>query len=61
MRVMRVRFWDVGREWGLTSLIYADHLALCKGLEEELRMMIGCFAKLGKTRGLMIVIGGIMG
>ena len=36
-----VRFLEEGRKW--SGLLYADDLALCGELMEDLRAMVGCF------------------
>ena len=39
-----VRFQEEGRDWRLPGLLYADGLVLRGELEEDLRVMVGCFA-----------------
>ena len=34
-----------GREWRLPGLLYVDDLVLCGEMEEELRVMVGCFVE----------------
>ena len=41
-----------GREWRLPGLLYADDLVLCGKSEEDLRVMVGWFAKVCRKRGL---------
>ena len=38
------------REWRLPSLFYADDLVLCDEWEDDLRMMVGRFVKVGRRR-----------
>ena len=45
---------EEGREWRFHGLLYADNLVLCGELEEDLRAMVGCFAKVCKRRGLKL-------
>ena len=33
----------MGREWRFPGLLYADDLVLCSELEEDLKVMVGCF------------------
>ena len=43
-----------GREWRLPGLLYADDLALCGELGEDLRGMVGWFAEVCRRRGLKV-------
>ena len=52
-----VRFQEEGREWGLPGLFYADDLVLCDESEEELRAMVGRFAKVCRRKGLKVNAG----
>ena len=50
-------FLEDGREWTLPGLLYADDLVLCGESEEDLRVMVGQFAKVCRRRGLKINAG----
>ena len=41
----------------LPSLLYTDDLALCGESEEDLRVMVGCFAEVCRRRGLKVNAG----
>ena len=45
-----MRFLEEGKECRLPSLLYADDLALCGESEEDLRAMVGRFAKVCRRR-----------
>ena len=51
---MGMRFQEEGREWRLTSLLYADDLILCGESEEDLRAMMGHFVEVCRRRGLKV-------
>ena len=44
-------FVNDGREWRLPGLLYAEDLVLCGESEEDLRMMVGRFAKVCRVEG----------
>ena len=44
-------------EWRLPGLLYADHLVLCGDSEEDLRVMLGWFAEVCRSRGLKVKPG----
>ena len=50
-------FLEDGREWRLPVLLYADDFVLCGESEEDLRVMVGWFAKVCKRRGLKVNAG----
>ena len=52
-----VRLIEVGREWILLGLLYANDLVLCGESEEGLRAMVGRFAEVCKRRGLKVSAG----
>ena len=52
---MGVRFLEEGRDWGLSDLLYGDDLALCSELEEDLKVMVGCFVEVCGRRGLKVI------
>ena len=39
----------------LSGLLYADDLVLCGKSEEDLRVIVGCFAEVCRRRGLKIM------
>ena len=41
-----VRFQEAGRKWRLPGLLHAEDLVLCGVSEEDLRAILGCFAKM---------------
>ena len=41
----------------MPGLLYADDLVLCSELEEDLRVMVGCFAEVCRRGGLKINAG----
>ena len=56
---------EEGREWRLSSLLYADDLVLCGESEEDLRAMLGRFAevcrrglKVNTSKSKVMVLGG---
>ena len=49
-----VRFLEDGIEWRLNSLLYVDYLILCSESEEHLRVTVGRFAEVCRSRGLKI-------
>ena len=49
-----VRFWEEGRKWRLTRLLYADDLVLCDESEEDLRVMVGRFVEVRRRKGLKV-------
>ena len=49
-----VSFLEDGREWRLPCILYADDLVLCRESEENLRVMVGRFAEVGRRRGLKV-------
>ena len=46
---------EEGRE--LPGLLYANDLVLCGELEEDLKVMVGCFAEMCRRRGLKVNTG----
>ena len=55
---MGERFRKERREWRLPGLLYADDLVICGELEEDLRVMMGCFVEvLYRRRGLKVNAG----
>ena len=52
-----MKFLEDGREWRLPDLLYADNLVLCGESEEDLRVMVGRFAKVCRRRGLKVNAG----
>ena len=48
---------EEGREWRLPDLLYADDLVLYGESEEDLRVIVGCFAEVCKRRGLIVNAG----
>ena len=48
-----MRFLEYGREWRLPGLLYAEGLVLCGELEEDLRVMEGCFVEVCRRRELI--------
>ena len=53
-----VRFQEEGREGRFPGLLYADDLALCGELEEDLSAMVGRFFEVCRRRGLKVNAGG---
>ena len=53
----RMRFQEEGREWRLPGFLYADDLVLCGELEEDMRMMVGCFSEVCGGRALKVKMG----
>ena len=47
-----VKYLEEGREWRLTSLLYADDLVVCGEMEEDMRALVGRFAEVCMRRGL---------
>ena len=47
-----MRFLEEGREWRLTGLLYADDIALCGELKEDLRAVIRQFFEVCRRSGL---------
>ena len=47
---VRVRFLELGREWRLPELLYADVLDLCGESEEYLRTLVGYFVRVCKRK-----------
>ena len=47
-----VRFLENGREWRFPGLLYTNDLVLCGESEEDLRVMVGWFAKMYRRRGV---------
>ena len=45
---------EEGREWRLPGLLYTDDLALCGGLEEDLREIPGSFVDIYRRSGLKV-------
>ena len=43
-----MRFLEEGREWRLPALLYVDDFVLSSELEENVRVMVGCFAEVCK-------------
>ena len=41
---------EVGREWRLPALLYADDIVLCGESDEDLRVMVGWFADVCRRR-----------
>ena len=52
-----VSFLEDGREWILLGLLYADNLVLCGESEEDLRVIVGQFAEVCRSRGLKVNAG----
>ena len=50
-------FLEDGGEWRLPGLWYADDLVLCVESEDDLRVMVGQFAKVRRRRGLKVNAG----
>ena len=44
-------------EWKLPGLLYVDDLVLCTELEEDLRVMVGCFVEVCRRRVLKVNAG----
>ena len=57
VRKREVSFLEDEKEWRLPGLLYADDLVLCGASEEDLRVMVGCFAEVCRRRGLKINAG----
>ena len=51
---MEMRFLEEGKQCRLHGLLYADDLVLCGDLEEDLKVMAGCFDKTCRKRGLKL-------
>ena len=45
---------EIPGEWRLPGLLFADDLALCGELEEDLRVMVGQFVVVCRRRGLKV-------
>ena len=41
-----------GRKWRLPHLLYANDLALCGKLKEDLRALVECFVEVCRRKGL---------
>ena len=52
-----VNFLENGRKWRLRSPLFADDLFLCGESEEDLRAMVGRFAKMCNRRVLKFNVG----
>ena len=52
-----VRILEDGREWRLLGLLSAENMVLCDESEEDLRVMVGQFAKVCRRRGLKVNTG----
>ena len=57
MRRRRVNLLEDVREWKFPGLLYADDFVLCGESKEDLRVMVGWFAKACKRRGLKFNAG----
>ena len=57
----RVSFMEDGKVWQLPGLLYADDLAQCEELEEDLGLVVGWFAEVCRRRGLRVNAGGSRG
>ena len=47
-----VGFMEDGSKWRLPGLLYADDLVLCGESEENMRVMVGRFVEVCRSRGL---------
>ena len=52
MERLGVRFSEEGNEWRLPNLLKVNDLALCGELEVNLRVIIGHFGQVGRSRSL---------
>ena len=49
-----MRFLKEGREWRLPGILYAVDLVVSGNLEEDLKVMVGCFVEVCGGRGLKV-------